>query len=135
MTTTTELRGLPLLDAAIAHIEAHPETWEQGSYRCESGMCLAGWIGELAGGTWAAPATSGLAEYMLAGPGDENDLVYPCGEDAPMVPVADRAERLLGFSRFIDGWPWGERDLFASSNTLARIRRMRGEIAAREASS
>lgn len=134
MTTTTDigLRGLALLDAAIAHIEAHPETWDQEHYRCESGMCVAGWACELAGGQWVADAAS-RDGYLLAADAADEYIIQPgaAGEygirstlPCPVVAAADRAERLLGLS-------WGQRvELFASENTLADIKSIRGELAA-----
>ena len=40
----------PLLRQVLKQIETHPETWYQAEYRCESGMCFAGWACELTGG-------------------------------------------------------------------------------------
>ena len=31
------------MQAVIDQIEAHPETWDQGSWRCGSKACFAGW--------------------------------------------------------------------------------------------
>jgi hypothetical protein len=123
--TTTDLRGLDLLDAAIGHIEQHPETWDQGSYRCDSGMCLAGWIGELAGGEWIEPVGDRYSEWMVAEPGDPEDYVN--GKAA--IHVAERAERLIGRSRYIvvDD---DECDLFAGWNSLAEIKAMRDSLRA-----
>lgn len=48
--------GKDLLTAAMAQVETHPETWEQGSWRCDSGFCLAGHMVELCQyATWAHP--------------------------------------------------------------------------------
>lgn len=42
-----------LLDRVLHHIDGNPE-WKQGSYRCDSGMCFAGWTVALAGGQWVS---------------------------------------------------------------------------------
>ena len=36
----------------LDYIKAHPERWDQGEWRCSTGMCYAGWLATLAGGTW-----------------------------------------------------------------------------------
>lgn len=121
------LRGLALLDAAIAQIEAHPETWHQGAWRCKTGMCVAGWICELAGAQWAVAADAPSSSHLLiAGP---DELTGPTGYvDAPM-----RAQHLLNFDvdDFMDGT--GDEDdehyLFSASNELADIKRIRDEMA------
>lgn len=40
-----------LLDRVLSQIDGN-EQWKQGTYRCDSGMCFAGWTVELAGGQW-----------------------------------------------------------------------------------
>jgi len=120
--TGTALRGLALLDAAISHIEAHPETWAQDVYRCRTGCCLAGHIALLAGGRWASSLPAD--EHMAREPGDEDLGGYCC--EPGLTHVADRARRLLGFSEYMpDG-----RSLFRGQNTLDDIRAMRDELAA-----
>lgn len=138
MTDTTGLRGLDLLDAAIAHIEAHPETWEQGAWRCKTGMCLAGWTAELAGGQWLAEPGHRAAHLLAAEPDDPPGHVIPTTTGRDGIPVAARAERLLG-ARVVPGWwrecPDGhneEGDLFAADNTLADIKGMRDVLRKRQ---
>jgi hypothetical protein len=120
---TAQLRGLDLLDAAIDHIEKHPETWEPAAYRCTTGMCLAGWIAEQPGGEWAGAPGYLDEEYLVREPEDDPDDIEEEG-----VHAAERAERLIGRSRCIDGgWP---NDLFAGSNTLDDIKAMRDVLRA-----
>jgi hypothetical protein len=140
---TTDLRGLDLLDAAIDHIEKHPETWDQGRYRCASGMCLAGWIAELGGGQWAAPPR----EHRDGPGGEHGECLLAEAEDNPQdvefeddleggvshIHVAERAERLIGVSRHV-GPPQPPhglgRDLFDGLNTLGDIKAMRDDLRA-----
>jgi hypothetical protein len=117
--TVTELRGLALLDAVIAQIEAHPETWRQGSYRCETGMCVAGWAAEMTGGQWLYADTEGSADLLAAVPEDDPERVE---EDA--IDAHYRAQRLFGIGAFEAG------HLFAGGNKLTDIRRIRDELAA-----
>ena len=116
----TTLRGLDLLDAAIDHIEKHPGTWVQESYRCETGMCLAGWAAELAGGTWVGEAGTLHGQCLIAEPGDPADAISRGHTSADA-----RAAMLLGARFLIDG-----RDLFGARNTLAEIKAMRDDLRA-----
>jgi hypothetical protein len=126
---TTELRGLPLLDAAIDHIEKHPEEWDQSQWRCKTGMCLAGHIVILAGGKWAHPERP-ESFLLVQEPGERSDI----GDGKVRASV--RAERLLGAgARFPDcngncddGDGSECRDLFDSNNTLDDIKGMRNEL-------
>lgn len=72
-----------LADRVLAQIKAHPETWNQEDYRCETGMCFAGWACELSGVQW------------YGGP-DEDYSDYTVGPDGSMVPADVVARRLLG---------------------------------------
>lgn len=126
MNTDTGLRGLALLDAAIAQIEQHPETWRQSALRCETGMCVAGHGADLAGGRWATGRSDDFAGYLLPEeddpPGDVWDYPFL---DGPLVAAWNRAKRLMGLTDDQAD------DLFAIGNTLADIRLIRDELAAR----
>lgn len=60
-TTSTPTPGrvvnIDLLDRALARIDANPEKWTQREWRCETGMCLAGWVAAVAGASWELPDT------------------------------------------------------------------------------
>lgn len=134
---TAPLRGLALLDAAIAHIEAHPETWFQQDYRCGSGMCVAGWVCELAGGTWlTADPDHRDSWYLVAEEADPGEAVFmidgPDGRRVPVIPAGSRAEHLIGAPRRFTDLMTGEEDesLFAGHNDLEDIKHIRDEIAA-----
>ena len=120
---TADLRGLDLLDAAIDHIEKHPETWDQTTWRCRTGMCLAGHIAILAGGRWAAATGC----HLVREPGEPADPYL----SLESVRVSCRAERLIG-ARILDGDEDDEddRDLFDANNTLDDIKAMRDELRA-----
>lgn len=123
------LRGLALLDAVIAKIEASPKTWCQLYYRCGSGMCVAGHVDDLAGGRWAVPdPDSALASLLLAEPSDDPVLVWTNPRFGAVTSARNRATRLLRISDD-DGF-----DLFWSLNSLARIKQVRDRIAAGEQS-
>jgi hypothetical protein len=120
---TADLRGLDLLDAAIDHIEKHPETWDQTTWRCRTGMCLAGHIAILAGGRWAAATGC----HLVREPGEPADPYL----SLESVRVSCRAERLIG-ARILDGDEDDEddRDLFDANNTLDDIKAMRDKLRA-----
>ncbi|MGW5259617.1 hypothetical protein ACWEQG_01500 [Microbispora sp. NPDC004025] len=97
------------LRETLAHIEALPnlEGWQQGSYRCESGMCFAGWRCDLSGGQWATGIDDMrtvrfpdhepwfAASCLVAEPGD----TYVAELDGVRVtPAHHRAARLLGLN-------------------------------------
>lgn len=86
--------NVPLLQQTLGYIEAHPQTWEQRTYRCGTGMCFAGWASELAGGKWlTSDPDDDYAEYLLAEPGE------PFAQERQgtlTVSVESRARRVLG---------------------------------------
>jgi hypothetical protein len=104
----------PVLDAAMAHIRAHPERHSQYAWRCETSMCLAGWVCELAGGQWAYPANSSESAVLLAAPEDETFWIFT-DDGRDVIHAENRAARLLGCSdRTADG-------LFREAATLPEL--------------
>jgi hypothetical protein len=92
-------RGLALLDEAIEQIELHSKAedngqWRQETYRCDSGMCLAGWVAQLAGGQWAFSAAHDRAEQLIADSEDDPEEVDKF-HGVPCVDAHYRAMRLL----------------------------------------
>jgi len=136
MTAGTGLRGLDLLDAAIKQIEKHPETWYQGEWRCGSGMCVAGWACDMAGGEWIGPACDSLrSDRLVPGPDDSEEDIRDDGRRL-FVLASSRARRLLGLDPEMDVALGSEndwRDLFSPDNTLAGIRAMRDDLRAHAA--
>jgi len=133
-------RGLPLLDEAIEQIELHSVSprgqWYQGDWRCESGMCLAGWIDQLAGGEWLSPAGDDFnSDLLVPEPEDDADELrraydgydYVPGREG--VPAMVRAVRLIGLSweQYSATRIWG--DIFSGENTLEMIKGIRDELA------
>lgn len=116
----------PLLDKVLDHIRAHPEQHQQQQFRCETGMCVAGWAAELAGRKWAFPAGLGWpSSLVLAEPGEL--FVKTTGDGAYVVECFDAASALLGLTE-TDAY-----DLFEGSNTLSDIERIVDELRARDA--
>ncbi len=99
---TASLRGFDLLDAVIEQITLHPETWKQYTYRCDTGMCVAGWAVELTGGRWASPAgdvdNDAGSDYVLAEHDDHADVVFPTFDGLQVTTADERARRLLCLS-------------------------------------
>lgn len=48
-TAEKPLRGYKLFIEAMAAIKDHPEHWDQSTWVCDTGMCLAGWATSVAG--------------------------------------------------------------------------------------
>ncbi|MEU4511678.1 hypothetical protein AB0G05_19480 [Nonomuraea wenchangensis] len=141
----SDLRGGPLMTATLRFLrQLPPETacqpgqmaHHQKDWRCATGLCVAGWIGELTGATWFLDHPGSdmeLRAYVLAVPDDPEGFVRtPRGlvrhcpegrEDERIIHVVYRAARLLGIplNDAMDHW------LFDARNSLDQI----DEIAAR----
>ena len=121
--------NIDLLDRTLAHIEAHPEHWDQTVWRCDSAMCFAGWTAELAGGKWLLPEGDAHADYLAPEPGDDPDETGGCcqhldsGIDSG-IAAENRARRLLGLTEKQSA------RLFDGSNTLDDLRRIVAELKA-----
>lgn len=123
---TAALRGIPLLDAVIAHIEAEPQAWKQETYRCKTGMCVAGHAAQMAGGEWLVPELGDgdgiISDALLAEPGDDDDCVY-VWNGTRVIDSDRRAMRVLELTE-------EQADaLFEGGNSLSDIRRARDRIA------
>lgn len=128
MTAETPTPNVALLDETLAWIWAHPEEWKQEYWRCETGMCFAGWAAELAGAVWLTgteDARSHLVKAEADDPPEHISLSAMRFGASDAVWVRTRAQRLLGLT-------WDEADaLFMETNRLVDIRRIVGEIRAR----
>lgn len=111
-----------LLRQTLEQIETHPETWEQGSYRCGTGMCFAGWAAELAGGHWLAGPDDAGNSYLIAEPDDGEGAFIIRRSGEAVVDAHVRAQRILGLT-----WSQAE-DLFDGSNTLLVLRQHVAEL-------
>lgn len=65
------MANIQLLDAALAAADADPAAYTPASWRCETGMCLAGWTVTVAGLRWAHPVTSAEADLVVDRDGKE----------------------------------------------------------------
>lgn len=122
---------IALVQQALAYIEAHSDEWEQGTWRCQTGMCIAGHALRLAGRQWALPEPSLTMPWknslLKAGPNDPTEIQWfdsLLGLD--VVTASDAAERLLGLTKI-------EADiLFAGTNTIDTLRKNVAQIVAGE---
>lgn len=131
-------RGLALLNEAIEQIELQEAAgikseWNQGEWRCGTGMCLAGWIAQLAGGKWL---TEAIAPDYEDDPNDARDYLQPLkgelpeeirwfGEALEGTHVQNRACSLIGLDEdYADSY-----ELFAPGNQVSDIRQIRDEWA------
>lgn len=88
---------------ALARIEAHPEEWEQGDWRCGTAYCFAGHVALAGGWKWEIP-------------GSTSDTSVE--KDGEIIHVEYAADRALGLEHN-QGWRSG---LFSASNTLEFLR-------------
>jgi len=107
----------PLLRQVLAHIEANPQSWVQKEWRCQTGMCFAGWTAELSGGKWAGDPGQSFGDFLVAEPGETSSQ--------GAVPARDRARRLLGLGIAQSA------QLFFGENTLTDIRRIVADLISR----
>lgn len=105
--------------------------WDQGSWRCGTGMCFAGWAVHLDGAKWASE--DGYSDHyddVVAEPGD-NVTSVPWDDVTPgvtaVVSVAIRAQQILGLTD-------DEANvLFAASNDIDDIQCCTSDILERAA--
>lgn len=113
MTIDEPVRNDELLDATLAHIEAHPEDWNQDDWR----TCFAGHAATLAGGQWLASAESYEPERVYLIPEDDDVDTH-----RNRVHVSRRARRVLGLTV-------GQAEqLFLAARTSGTLCRMIDEI-------
>lgn len=97
----------------LDHIDAHPKLWDQGQWvakaECGTAACFAGWACLLSG---EEPASEDLLGIMLRSG----------------MSIPDRAEELLGASRFAYLGIDNEQDLFDENNTREDLGRLVVEI-------
>lgn len=102
-----------LLRQTLAHIETHPDEWNQRTYSA----CFANHAARLAGGQAVDKAG------MLLG-AEKGELYAVARDGSHVVPVYDRAENVLGLT--------SEQalDLFTGANDLDSVRRLVTELIA-----
>jgi len=114
--------NVALARKALKWINNHPQEWDQGNWRCQSGMCFAGIVDQIAGGQWAVqPPTGRMVDvYLVANQADEDAAlrIRNFGEHR-VVTAADRASRLLGI------YPLNplDIDLYSAGNSLEDLER------------
>lgn len=107
----SELRGRALALKALEYIEAHPEEWDQETWRCGTQCCIAGHVARIAGCTWANPRD------------DEEDFEDVLTPDGTWRLTAQEAARqLLGLSYV------GADYLFSHANGMSDLRRFIDEF-------
>jgi hypothetical protein len=109
MTDELPTRYKERLLATMAAVEqaAGEGTWEQNTYRCETGMCFAGHAVELAGYAWASDFPNSPDYSFVIADGGERKF------------ASEAAAEWLGI-----GGDWASVDrLFRASNSLTDLRR------------
>lgn len=103
----------------LDHIDAHPESWNQGTWDCGTAACFAGWAVRLSGGVADTDENSDTDGTVIEGP---SHLVG--------LTIQDAAIEVLGDG----GWTpstvdVGEADwLFSAANDRADLGRLVAEI-------
>lgn len=125
----TTLRGLPMLDAILDHVEEHPETWHQGYWatkkrHCGTALCVGG----------HAVVAAGFELHFLGGDIETSACVVDVNQIDAISLVAARLLELRGLMlrEDDDGEPvWADNVLFSAGNQLHHLKRIRDEIAAK----
>ena len=101
-------KNVNLLRTTLALIKINPEHHSQENWRCETGMCFAGWAGIIGGAEWANPDDPDDATVVFIN--DDGKQVFE--------HVSDYAKHALGLD-------WDDADrLFESSNSIDDLERM-----------
>src|SRR5215216_7596400 len=95
-----------LADRAIKAIEANRDEWVQGLWRCDTGMCFAGWVAHMAGATWATNDRCS-EDYLMVITPDDRKMAVPAFaleqlgiSSATLLFMGDN--RLKDLKRFIE---------------------------------
>ncbi len=127
--------NVPLLEQTLAQIEhVAAETpddglgWDQTAWRCQTGMCFAGWAITLTGGRWWLNEVTEENEddgaILYAEDGDENVFFE---DGMRLVGARSRATRILGLD-------WEQASaLFHPTNNLRVLRQMVSDLKAQAA--
>ena len=108
------------LRAGLAAVEAAAKRheWDQRVWRCESGMCFAGWVAQINGGRWVTQDLDGQwSDWLHAGLEDDPARVVSSADGIQAVTARYRAMRILGLSQDEATM------LFSSENDLPALRR------------
>lgn len=126
--------NVALLRQMLAHIEAHPETWDQATWRnpdaeCGTACCFAGWAVTLAGGQFEASQTVRIESLPLSGEAIRALQEVGYGTTG-VASIPDAAAWLLGLFEltydedgtdiYLDAYP--SDDLFSPDNSLDDLR-------------
>lgn len=105
-----------LVRKALDAIKASPQEWDQAAWRCETGMCFAGFVAIAAGARWKDPEDLHGLEVIPPG--------HKAGERLP--DVAEFAAEALGLD-LDEGLP-----LFDANNTIDDLERLIDDYAKHE---
>lgn len=109
MTESLPKLNLAPAEQALGRIIANPQRHEQESWRCSTGMCLAGHIGAVLGVTWVNTDPDGLLHEYVVSDAEHGllmrnhtrapDTLDPgVTLDTPIESIRDYALRMLGLT-------------------------------------
>ncbi|MEO7078798.1 MAG: hypothetical protein ABIY38_07885 [Rhodococcus sp. (in: high G+C Gram-positive bacteria)] len=117
-------------ETALDAIRKNPAEWNQVSWRCQSGMCFAGWVAASSGARWDRPEDPD-DEYVIVPGRHDPDPIHVAqfaetelGADHITGLNRDEAEKIWGsgISPDADAWWFPESfSLFGGLNTLANL--------------
>jgi hypothetical protein len=91
--------NVDLLRKTLAHVEAHPQEWNQSAWRTHLGLCFGSRACELAGGQWIHDDPHhAFAPYLVPEKGDARRDVSTLRDGPKGVYAGVRARRILGLT-------------------------------------
>lgn len=119
--------NVDLLRRTLAHIETHPELWDQTRWRtetenCGTAYCFAGWAATLDGGQWYSDDPGSACGDDLLAVDEDGEYVMALKDGTLVTDIQARAERILGLTES------QAEMLFYSLNTLDDLRGIVAEL-------
>lgn len=110
------MRNLDLMQRTLDYIRCHPDEWNQGAWRCRTGMCFAGHAAMQAGAVWTYSLDELDDPACVVTPETRDAELMVITPDNTMTDVITYAAETLGVST--------HDMLFDSENTLEDLQLM-----------
>lgn len=109
-----------LRHATLDAIRANPEHWDQSAWRCDTGMCFAGWAAQLAGGVFPYDDNDDRTDIVYGGEEPRAGIVTsPTGQ---LETISVFAQDRLGLTDDeADILFYGDNDLYDLTELVRRL--------------
>lgn len=117
--------NVSLLDLTMATINYNPEQHYQGSWRCGTGMCFAGWAAQLAGYRWATESPDAEnSEYVIVPEGTDGAVLFDTKTNMVYESRMSVAESIATAARETGSYlesSWAQRDALRRLTDMAEV--------------